>query len=164
MCVREPVPSMLDCRIEMTGASHPGIWDSVPESWWQARSFFTPALLQLFDMIDAVTSLSTDSPLQRLWIKIHPCWRLHLKLVVRAVFHVETKGPALQPLLLITETIRLCWVNQDEKWCIWVLMMLPSDSFLSSDQNIPPSPNPKTGRQLQVPNLPTTTFYSHFPL
>lgn len=92
--------------------SHPVMGDSVPESWWRAQSFFTPALLQLFDMIDAATSLCSDSPLQRLWIKIHPCRRLHIKLVVRAVFHVETKGPAL--LLSITLAIHLCWVHQDK--------------------------------------------------
>lgn len=121
---------------EDTLNNHAGSSLNVPERWWWARSFFTPALLQLFDMIDAVTSLCSDSPFQQLWIKIYPCWRLHIKLVVRVVFHVETKRPALQPLLSITLRICLYWIHQDKKWLFFKFMILLSKKFLFSDQNV----------------------------
>lgn len=82
---------------------------------------------------------------------------LHIKLVVRVVFHVETKGPALQPLLLITETIHLCWVHQDEKWHF---VNVHDTAVWPKYTNVTKSKNWTS----VTSNLPTTTLYSHFHL
>lgn len=80
-----------------------------------------------------------------------------LKLVVRAVFHVETMRPALQPLLSITLTIRLCWVQKGKTWHFCVFMMLLSHNFLSSHQTgCHQIPNP----HISDNQMTTTTLFT----
>lgn len=56
-------------------------------------------------------------------LKIHPCWRYILKLVVRAILHVETKGAARWRLLSITLTIRLYSLNGYTNRMLHMLMI-----------------------------------------
>lgn len=85
-----------------------------------------------------------------------------LKLVVRAVFHVETKGPTLQLLLSITLTIRLCWAPQDKKWHfgMFIILCCLTNFFLLTKMYVTKFQT----RTSVATNLLPTTLYTHFHL